>query len=155
MHISKLLESFSEDIGIAEQLLDLIDNEFQALSDRDLTALQDILGLKQPLLALLDQHAKARTQLLTNLNLSANREGLAALAATSQLGSELLEKGDQLNELFERCRLGNERNGRLIRTSQNSAGQILNLLRGTDAPNLYDKRGVTSKASQHRPLDQA
>lgn len=38
MHDTSLLELFTNDIGTAEQLLELIDTEFQALSDRDLPA---------------------------------------------------------------------------------------------------------------------
>jgi flagella synthesis protein FlgN len=155
MHVTKLLELFNEDINTAEQLLELIETEFQTLSERDLGSLQEILSQKLPLLALLEQHGKARSQLLINLNLSASREGLLALAETSEQGQQLLERGDALNELLERCRTANERNGRLIRTSQKSASETLNILRGSDTPNLYDKRGTTFKATLQRPLDQA
>jgi flagella synthesis protein FlgN len=155
MHVTKLLELFNEDINTAEQLLELIETEFQTLSERDLSSLQEILSQKLPLLALLEQHGKARSQLLINLNLSASREGLLALAETSEQGQQLLERGDALNELLERCRTANERNGRLIRTSQKSASETLNILRGSDTPNLYDKRGTTFKATLQRPLDQA
>lgn len=155
MHSTTLLELFNDDIRTAEQLLELIESEFQALTERDLTQLQEILGKKQPLLALLDQHAKARSQILTNLNLGTSREGLKALADTVPEGQQLLEQGDQLNVLLEQCRTGNERNGRLIRTSQKSTSAMLNLLHGSDTPNLYDKRGSTLRVSQHRPLDQA
>jgi len=155
MHDTALLELFSNDIGTAEQLLELIDTEFKALSDRDLPHLQSILTEKLPLLTQLDQHGKERSQLLTGLSLSADRAGLQALAAQSSHGELLLERGDQLNALLERCQAANLRNGRLIRSSQASANSMLGILRGNDTPSLYDSRGSAARIAQQRPLSQA
>ncbi|WP_405118603.1 flagella synthesis protein FlgN [Pseudomonas leptonychotis] len=155
MHDTALLELFSNDIGTAEQLLELIDTEFKALSDRDLPHLQSILTEKLPLLAQLDQHGKERSQLLTGLSLSADRAGLQALAAQSSHGELLLERGDQLNALLERCQAANLRNGRLIRSSQASANSMLGILRGNDTPSLYDSRGSAARIGHQRPLSQA
>jgi len=155
MHDTALLELFSNDIGTAEQLLELIDTEFKALSDRDLPHLQSILTEKLPLLTQLDQHGKERSQLLTGLSLSADRAGLQALAAQSSHGELLLERGDQLNALLERCQAANLRNGRLIRSSQASANSMLGILRGNDTPSLYDSRGSAARIGHQRPLSQA
>lgn len=155
MHDTKLLELFINDIGTAEQLLELIDTEFQALSDRDLPRLQSILTDKLPLLSLLDQHGKERSQLLASLNLSPDRNGLQALAAQSEQGDLLLERGDQLSALLERCQAANLRNGRLIRSSQASANSMLSILRGNETPSLYDSRGSAARIGQQRPLSQA
>jgi flagella synthesis protein FlgN len=155
MHDTKLLELFTLDIGTAEQLLELIDTELQALSDRDLPHLQNILTDKLPLLSVLDQHSKQRSQLLASLNLSADRAGLQSLAAQSSQGDLLLERGDELNTLLERCQAANLRNGRLIRSSQASAHSMLGILRGNETPSLYDSRGSAARISQQRPLSQA
>lgn len=155
MQDTSLLELFTTDIGTAEQLLELIDTEFQALNDRDLPRLQSILTDKLPLLTLLDQHGKERSQLLVSLNLSPDREGLQALAAQSSHGELLLERGDQLSALLERCQTANLRNGRLIRSSQASAHSMLGILRGNETPSLYDSRGGAARIAQQRPLSQA
>lgn len=155
MHDTQLLELFTLDIGTAEQLLELIDTEFQALSDRDLPHLQNILADKLPLLSVLDQHSKQRSQLLASLNLSADRAGLQTLAAQSSQGELLLERGDELNTLLERCQAANLRNGRLIRSSQASTHSMLGILRGNETPSLYDSRGSAARISQQRPLSQA
>ncbi|WP_341303525.1 flagellar export chaperone FlgN [Pseudomonas sp. TMP25] len=155
MHSIRLLELFTLDIGSAEQLLELIDSEFQALSDRQLPRLQSILTEKLPLLTLLDQHGKERSQLLISLGLSADRVGIQALAAKSSQSEELLERGDQLNALLERCQAANLRNGRLIRSSQASANSMLGILRGNETPSLYDSRGSAARIVQQRPLSQA
>ena len=155
MHDITLLDLFTQDIVTAERLLELIDDEFQALGERDLPRLQSILADKLPLLSLLDQHAKARSQVLLSLQLSADRAGLQAVAANSSQGEELILSGDRLNALLERCQAANLRNGRLIRSSQASTNSMLGILRGGETPNLYDSRGSTARIGQHRPLSQA
>jgi flagella synthesis protein FlgN len=155
MHDTTLLELFNDDIGSAEQLIELLDDEFQALGERDLVRLQSILENKQPLLVKLDQHGRTRSQLLISLQLSADRAGLQALAERSSQGAELLERGDQLQALLERCQAGNLRNGRLIRSNQTSARTMLGILRGGETPSLYDSRGSTARIAQQRPLSQA
>jgi len=155
MSENKLLELFTDDISTATQLLELIDNEFAALGNRDLTLLQDILSKKIPLIALLDQHGKERSQLLLSLNCTPDRAGLQSLAKSSSQGQYLVEQGDQLNSLLERCQAANLRNGRLIRSSQTSAHSMLGILRGNDTPSLYDRRGAAARIGQQRPLSQA
>lgn len=155
MHDTTLLELFNDDIGSAEQLLELLDDEFQALGERDLVRLQSILEKKQPLLVQLDQHGQARSRLLLSLQLSADSAGLQTLAERSSQGAELLARGDQLQTLLERCQAGNLRNGRLIRSNQVSTSNMLGILRGGETPSLYDSRGSTARIGQQRPLSQA
>lgn len=155
MTATTLLDLFNEDIGHAERLLELIESEFQALSDNDLPSLQQILADKQPLLASLDQHGKARTQILLGLQLSADRAGLQALAQRSAQGAALMAASDRLSDLLEKCQSANLRNGRVIRSSQKSAEKMLGILRGNETPSLYDSSGSTAKIGGKRPLSQA
>lgn len=155
MHDITLLQLFSDDIGTAQQLLELIDAEFQALSERDLPRLETILADKQPLLMLLGQHGGERSQLLAGLQLTADRAGLTALAARSNHGTELLARSDELSALLEHCQAANLRNGRLIRANQASIGSVLGILRGGETPGLYDSRGGAARIAQQRPLSQA
>ena len=145
MHDITLLQLFNDDIGISQQLLELIQDEFKALGERDLPQLEQILGRKLPLLTLLEQHGRQRSELLQSLQLSPDQQGLEQLATRSQQGSELLEQ----------CRAANLLNGRVIRTSQISTNSVLGILRGGETPNLYDSRGSTARIAQQRPLSQA
>lgn len=155
MHDTTLLQLINEDIGSATQLLELLDAEFQALSERDLPRLERILADKQPLLALLAQHGNQRSQVLAGLQLSADRAGLQALAARSTQGEALLSRGDELSELLQSCQSANQRNGRLIRANQATLGSVLGILRGGETPGLYDSRGGAARIGQQRPLSQA
>lgn len=155
MHDTALLDLFTSDIGTAEQLLELIDNEFQALTERDLPRLDSLLNEKQPLLALLQQHGTERSRLLLDAGLNADREGLTALAGKSSAGDQLLARSEQLSTLLQRCQEANLRNGRLIRANQASVGSVLGILRGAETPSLYDSRGSAARIAQQRPLSQA
>jgi flagella synthesis protein FlgN len=155
MHDTNLLQLFTDDIGHAKRLLELMDEEFQALGERDLARLELLLADKQPLLALLDQHGRQRSQLLANLGLSADHAGLQQLAERSPHGQELLDRSDELGQVLENCQSANQRNGRLIRANRTSVGSMLDILRGGDTPGLYDSRGAAARIGQQRPLSQA
>ncbi|WP_263139032.1 flagellar protein FlgN [Pseudomonas sp. RIT-PI-AD] len=150
-----LLQLFTDDIGHAQSLLALIEDELDALEKRDLPRLESILSNKRPLLAQLDEHGSQRSQLLLSLQLSPDLTGLQALAERSPKGDELLGRSRELSELLERCQNANQRNGQLIRANQLVVGSILGILRGTETPNLYDSRGGAAKIAQQRPLSQA
>ncbi|QKE63032.1 flagellar export chaperone FlgN [Aquipseudomonas campi] len=155
MHDTNLLQLVTEDIDSAQQLLELIDAEYQALGQRDLSRLQEILASKLPLLSLLDQHSTARSKILLDQQLSADRAGLQALAARSPDGEILLARSDALNQLLSNCRDANQRNGRVIRANQASLTSVLGILRGGETPGLYDSRGGAARIGQQRPLSQA
>ncbi len=155
MHNHDLLQLFQDDIGTAQRLLELINTEFHALQVRDLGQLEQILDSKLPLLSLLDQHGKLRSQILAQHQLPSDRDGLEALAKQREDGPQLLELSEQLNRLLDECRSANLRNGRLIQASQSTAKNMLDILRGNDTPGLYDSRGSAARAGQQRPLSQA
>ncbi|GIZ13816.1 flagella synthesis protein FlgN [Pseudomonas sp. NCCP-436] len=150
-----LLDLFTADIGTAGQLLELIEAEHQALTERDLSRLEGLLQDKHPLLTLLQQHGSERSRLLQQAGFSADRHGLETLAAGSSLGGQLLARSEELASLLQRCQEANLRNGRLIRANQATVGNLLGILRGGDTPGLYDSRGSTARVAQQRPLSQA
>jgi flagella synthesis protein FlgN len=156
MQDTALLEQLTDDIGIARQLLELINQEFIALGERNLAELEAILAKKQPLLALLAQHGASRGQWLTGQQLTPDRAGLEAAASRSNNGAIILEQALLLEAELERCRSANERNGRLIRANQSALGEMLHILQGKeDTPGLYDNRGGAAKNKPQRPLSQA
>lgn len=150
-----ILELLSADIETAQQLLSLLEQEFAALSERDLNALQVLLVKKQPALRILEQHTAERGQLLLQNNTTADLQGLQEFAARSPLQPQLLDSSSQLNTLIEQCQAANLRNGRLIRSNQTSVNSMLNIIRGTDAPSLYDKTGSAASTNKQRPFSQA
>jgi flagella synthesis protein FlgN len=156
MQPTAFLEQLGEDTGIARQLLELIDAEHQALAERRLTDLETLLSAKQPLLALLNQHASLRSQALAEHGLDNNRDGLERFAQATPECDQILACATELEQALQACHEANERNGRLIHANQASVVSMLDILQhsGT-SPSLYDRRGGSTKSSQQRPLSQA
>ncbi|AHL75024.1 flagellar biosynthesis protein FlgN [Stutzerimonas stutzeri] len=156
MQDTELLQQLVDDIGTARKLLELTDAEYQALAERDLASLEQLLTQKQTLLALLSQHGSLRSQTLAKAQLSADKSGLSTFAASSTVGAEIVEQAEKLDGILQACRSANERNGRLIRVNQNAVGSMLQVLQGTNqTPDLYDRRGAAARSANHRPLSQA
>ncbi|SDH39318.1 flagella synthesis protein FlgN [Pseudomonas panipatensis] len=150
-----LLRLITDDIAAAQTLLQLIEDEFQALEERDLPRLQTLLDTKLPLLHQLEEHGRQRSELLRQAGVSADRTGLAELAALGSVQAATVECSDALNALLERCQQANLRNGRVIRNNQNATGRLLDILRGQETPSLYDRHGGATPAGRQRPLSQA
>ncbi len=156
MQDTEVLQQLLDDIGTARKLLELTNAEYQALAERNLAGLEQLLTQKQALLALLGQHGTLRSQTLAKAQLSADRNGLAAFAAGSAIGVEILAQAEQLDGILEACRTANERNGKLIRANQSAVGSMLQVLQGSNqTPDLYDRRGAAARSANHRPLSQA
>ncbi len=156
MQDTELLQQLVEDIGTAQKLLELINAEYQALAERNLAGLEQLLTQKQTLLALLGQHGSLRSQTLARAQLSADKKGLAAFVANSAMGDEILAHAEQLENTLDACRNANDRNGKLIRANRSAVGSMLHVLQGSNqTPDLYDRRGVTARTANHRPLSQA
>ncbi|WP_371368806.1 flagella synthesis protein FlgN [Pseudomonas sp. QL9] len=150
-----LLHLLTEDIGAAQRLLQLIEDELQALEARDLERLQSLLDAKLPLLQQMENNGRQRSQLLQQAGVSSDRQGLAELAALGSVDADTLARSDELGELLERCKQANLRNGRVIRSNQHATGRLLDILRGQETPSLYDRRGSATQGNRQRPLSQA
>lgn len=156
MEDTEVLQQLVDDIGTAQKLLELTNTEYQALAERNLATLEQLLTQKQTLLALLGQHGMLRSQTLVISQLSPDQAGLAAFAARTPFGKEILLKAEQLNRILDACRDANERNGKLIRANQSAVGSMLQILHGSSqTPDLYDRRGAAARSAHHRPLSQA
>lgn len=148
-------DCLAADIQSAQSLLELMDREHQALSERKLEQLQPMLDEKQLLLANLAQNANARSQILARLGLQADASGFQQFASQSSNSVELTRLHEQLEALFNQCQTSNLRNGRLIRANQVSVGQALNIIRGNDSPTLYDRSGSTTARNGQRTFTRA
>lgn len=156
MQDTEVLQQLVDDIDSAQKLLELTDREYQALAERDLAGLEQLLTAKQTLLALLGQHGTQRSQTLARAQFSPDREGLAAFAAASTVRAEILTQAEKLDSVLQSCRTANERNGKLIRSNRSAVGSMLQLLQGSNqTPDLYDRRGAAAKTMTQRPLSQA
>lgn len=154
MHDTTLLHLIEQDIAPTQELLELLQSEAVALHGRDMPLLETILARKQSLIVLLEQHGRSRAQLLVDLGLSADRDGVQALAAQSAQGEALMQRLDLLSQLLDTCHQVNQTNGRIIQVQQHVTSNQLRILMGGDSPSLYDSRGSTSPMARRRALSQ-
>lgn len=152
---TKLLELLDTDIDSCSQLIDILEQEFTALNERNLEQLQTLLDSKQPLLISLNQNANERSTILHNNGHTADQQGFLQFTHNSPLSAKLAQQHSALNELIEQCQAANLRNGRLIRANQISVGSALNIIRGNNEPSLYDKSGSTAYKNTQRTFTKA
>lgn len=155
MSTDALHQLLLDDIEHAQQLLKLIDAEYEALKARDLQALEKLLVEKLPLLTSLDQHGQQRSRILIEKHLSPDAAGLKRYAELSTSGEPLTQDSEHLAELISECQKANVRNGRLIKANQSSTSSLLNIIRGTHGQGLYDSRGGAARIASKRPISQA
>jgi len=156
MPVVPLLAITRTDVELAEQLLTLLEEEFQALAQRQLEVLENLLGTKQILLKQLDQHAQQRSTVLRSAGLTNDLAGLERYAAGIAEGAELLTVSARLSELIEECKQRNVRNGQIIQANQIGTSRVLNLLQGNSStPMLYNSRGSHTRGGYQRPLSSA
>jgi len=155
MHDENLLQLITEDLAPAQHLLELLQEESLALYGRDMPLLEGILARKQSLIVLLEQHGKKRSQILANLGLSADHDGLAQLASHSSVGDQLLSQSQALNKLLLQCQQANALNGQSIQLQQATTANQLRILHGGEPPELYNAQGSTSRLVKPSTLSQA
>ncbi len=154
MQDTTLLQLMIDDMVPAQQLLEILQAESLALHGRDMVEMEHVLAKKQALVILLEQHGRKRSQILSGLGLSQDRQGLSTLADNSSVGEQLMKAGDELGALINQCQQLNTQNGSSIQMQQASTAHQLRILTG-DMPTLYDSRGSTSGRAKPRPLSQA
>ena len=155
MHDENLLQLINEDLAPAQQLLELLQDEFVALCGRDMRVLEDILARKQSLIILLEQHGQKRSQILLSLGLPADHSGLEQLASHSSVGDQLLAQSAALNQLLISCQEANVLNGQSIQLQQATTANQLRILHGGEPPALYNAQGSTSRLVKPSTISQA
>ena len=136
---AELNSTFERDIPVTAEMLDLLQSERQALEDRNYDIFQQILDRKKELLAVLEQNAHIRQQLL--LNAGFNDEP-STLRAAEQQAPTVATAWHRLGEQWKQCQELNEINEHIAQRTRLVVGQILDLLRGTSGePRIYDNKG--------------
>ncbi len=150
------LEQFIEqDFSAAEQLVNLLLQEREALENRNREQLQQILEEKLTPMQILERNAQQRAQLLQENGYSNNNSGWLLLLADRQQ-HRLIPRWQQVTELVKKGKEANETNGKLIARNRQTLDKLLSLLRGqTSAPSLYTNAGKTNNQTLSHTLIKA
>lgn len=147
---TELEQHIQQDIKSCEILLQLLHAERDALKERQLDLLEDIIQNKAEHLLSLEKSANLRAQWLADPQ--------AASATLEQRWATLLAKQaphlqplwQKLRDLLQTCQSENEVNGKMLGRSQQTLNRVLGLLRGQDtSPNLYS--GKKNQKHSERP----
>ncbi len=150
---AELKTIFEQDIPATAQLLTLLQNERSTLETRNYDEFHKIIGQKQTLLALLENHAAIRQQLLQKAGFN---DEASSLQAATQHAPIVAKAWRDLGEQWSRCQELNEINERIASRTRLVVSQILDLLRGQNTrEKLYDGKGNTNNSSAGRSITSA
>lgn len=131
-----------------DKLVTLLQEEHEALTARDVTAVQACTVRKHELLAqleILDQQRNKASVLLDNHNEAVNN-GVATK-------DDFTELKQQIKTLLDKCRHQNDINGAIIDISTQFNKRILDvMLGGSSSESLYDSAGRKSRTNPYQSV---
>lgn len=136
--IAKVID---QEFRAASQLLGLLQQESEALSQRNLAALSTIVERKSQELVALDQAGKQRRALLSSQKLPVDDKHWRQLISRCR-DEKLLQQWHAIEQNILACKRENEINGKLLARSQRVIDRLMGALKGqsTDT-SLYNQKG--------------
>lgn len=145
----------ASDIDACHTLLDLLDQEQEALKARDADLLEQVVKNKMPALSHLEESAKRRAS-WANITQEKQSSGKWEDFVNSFNQQQLKEHWQELKRLTQQCQQKNEINGKILSRQQQIYGRLVGLLRGqTSAPNLYNAAGTATASRSSIKVDEA
>jgi flagellar biosynthesis/type III secretory pathway chaperone len=148
-HMDKV---FTQALIDCEAFADLLDQEQQALIDRNMSDLEMLLNAKTPLVDALTRHDHAIRAWCSQIGVSPGENFEKHISASGT--PELVGNYSAFREALQRCQAANLRNARLVRHNQQATGHLLDLLRnqGESSQSVYDRQGIASRSGTPRNL---
>lgn len=150
---SELEQHITRDIESCKILLQLLHAERDALSERQLDLLEDILQNKAEHLQSLESSAQQRAQWLGSSGPGGPPLDHRWNNLLADHAPHLQPHWKNLRDLLQTCQAENEVNGKMLGRSQQTLNRVLGLLRGqNDAPTLYGTKKAqkqTERRGQH------
>lgn len=153
---SQINDHIEHDIDACESLLQLLHGERDALKDRQLVLLEDIIEQKTLYLQKLEHSANVRSQWLQQGGNQPQDNEKAWLELLEQHDSALVSRWQTLRELMHRCQNENEVNGKVLARKQATYSRLVNIVRGqSEAPDLYNAKGNRGSGQSGQNLGEA
>ncbi|WP_372598401.1 flagella synthesis protein FlgN [Amphritea sp.] len=148
----------TQGITFLTTLSELLDAEYQALQQRSIEQLQELVGQKTDTLQQLEENNQARNQLFISAGITPDKPGLqdykarlneTEAASFTSLWSELEQVLRQVNEK-------NKRNEIIITRNSRNLEQLMSIIRGQNQKNtLYNQSGGKGNYSAQNSLGKA
>ena len=146
----------SNEIDCLQKLLNILKQEYDALLNADIEAIEQATAAKNQALAAQAATTQSRRNMTIQASFSGTNEGLQQLIATCENQQELSASFSQLTSLAQQCQATNRSNGRLILQKQQQARGALDIIRQTDTNTpTYSGQGMTTASQDTRTLGKA
>lgn len=151
----QIQQQILRDTQTCEDLLKLLNEERDALRERNMDELERILLEKASRLEILENSANERSKLARAYASGSDQDNWRELI--SKLNDEKLDQSWQkLKELLQSCKLENEVNGKLLTRNHQIYSRLLDIVRGqSQAPSLYTSRGNSSSSGSSNLVGEA
>ncbi|WP_290705591.1 flagella synthesis protein FlgN [Amphritea sp.] len=154
-HINALT---SQGVVFLGTLKNLLDQEYQALQQRNLEQLQALVEQKTEALQQLEENNQTRNQLFISAGITPDKAGLQAFKAelneTDAIAFSTL--WNELEKVLLQVNDKNKRNELIITRNSRNLEQLLSILRGQNQKNtLYDQSGEKGNYSAQNSLGKA
>lgn len=131
-------------IVVIGELSNLLDLEYEALSERHVEQIQAIVQDKTKVLSKLEANSKSRNELFSTLQITADKEGLDTFVSTLDNRSriEFESHWQPLENLLLEVNEKNQRNESVITRNARNLDRLMSIIRGQNQKNvLYNNAG--------------
>ncbi|MGK0441350.1 MAG: flagella synthesis protein FlgN [Pseudohongiellaceae bacterium] len=150
---SELQTTFQKDIPLTVKLLTLLQQEREALENRDYENLNKLLKDKNTIITSLKKHADSRTHALQSAGL---QDEQTTLNHAEKESPPVAKAWRQLAKQWDECQHLNAVNERVLKRTKMVVSQTLDLIRGANnQQKLYDPKGMSSSLATGRSITSA
>ena len=153
--LKEIESQIRQDTLACETLLALLARERDALKEKNLGELEQIIAEKAECLSQLEQSSRQRAAWSQRFSGDSPDEAWDALL-NSVNNSNIRAAWQNLKKLFVECRTANEVNGKVIARNQQTFARLMGILRGqAEAPTLYTSSGSSSSGGSSNIVGEA
>ncbi len=140
------------------KLSTLLDQEYEALSKRNVETIQQTVQQKTDVLRELETNSRSRNELFALLGVAASKQGLETFSNTlpPELKAEFLKHWKPLEVLLLEVNEKNQRNETVVTRNSRNLDHLMSIIRGQNQKNmLYDNAGGKGNYSAQQRLGKA
>ncbi len=154
------LNSLRQDLSNLDEILSILQEERSYLESTDHSQLDAFTHSKSKLSGLLDERAKARTQLLNSINLRCDnaQQWEATLSTFDKTihGSDIRSTWAKVEDNLKLCDTATQVNGKIVASLLQSAKQFITALQGNDNNSgVYNADGLAATERRSEGFIQA
>jgi flagella synthesis protein FlgN len=153
-----IVKFVEREIQLISALLKILRQEYAAMANNDLPAIETQVNIKQELVKNIQENEQNFAAQMENTGIRLDQQGIdAALEGVDPREKQkVISFWDELRDLAEQCQRQNEINGRVLEINKINTQRLLNILRGQmpETQTTYGPSGKTNSKSESKSLVQ-